>query len=332
MIIAITPGEPAGIGPDLLIKLVQQPQHVGLLAIADSNMLQQRAQQLDLPLHIISWQPGTDIPPCTGKGEIHCLHTPCATPVIPGQLNVANAAYVLSCLDTAVQLYQQEQIQALVTGPLQKSIINDSGVSFSGHTEYLAEKTGCPLPVMMLSSPNLRVALATTHVALRDIPDLITRPLLEQVIQIIHDDMQKWFGIAAPRIAVCGLNPHAGEEGHLGREEIDHIQPAIQALQQQGMQLSGPWPADTIFTPQRLQDCDVVLAMYHDQGLATLKYDGFGQAVNITLGLNMIRTSVDHGTALHLAATGEASITSLLQAIQTAQFMASHHAKQTSAA
>lgn len=301
--IAITAGEPAGIGPDIILMLLQEQQwpQTELIVIADPDMLHQRARQLGIEVRGCTIQP-----------------VACAAPVETGVLNPANADYVLATLRQATAGCLNGEFAAMVTAPLHKGVINDAGIPFTGHTEYLAELTNTPLPVMMLAADNLRVALATTHVPLHAVSSLITQELLEQVFDILHRDMQQKFGIPNPHILVCGLNPHAGEGGHLGTEELDIIIPVIQRLQQQGMNLTGPLPADTLFTPRNLQGADAVLAMYHDQGLPVLKHAGFGKAINITLGLPIIRTSVDHGTALHLAGTGKAETGSLKAAIELA--------------
>lgn len=318
--IALTPGEPAGIGPDLVITLAQQAQAHEIVAIADPHLLQTRAQQLGLSLKLreINLQ---DTPRPNAAGELAILPVTLAEPAVPGKLNVHNAPYILRTLDAAIDGCVAGHFAALVTGPVQKSIINDAGIAFSGHTEYLAEKTHTEKVVMMLATEGLRVALATTHVPLKDVAAAITEDELTQVTEILHRDMQVQFGIAQPRILVCGLNPHAGEGGHLGREEIEIIEPVLKQLRARGMNLIGPLPADTLFTPKYLDHADAVLAMYHDQGLPVLKYKGFGQAVNITLGLPIIRTSVDHGTALDLAATGKADLGSLRTALSYALAM-----------
>jgi 4-hydroxythreonine-4-phosphate dehydrogenase len=312
--IALTPGEPAGIGPDLVIALAQQAQQHEIVAIADPQLLQARAQQLNLPLRLREINPQE--PPRPGvAGELAVLPVALAGQVIPGKLNVKNAPYILQTLDAAIDGCLSGNFAALVTGPVQKSVINDAGIPFSGHTEYLADKTRTPKVVMMLATEGLRVALATTHLPLKDVAAAITRDELTQVTEILQRDMQLQFGIKEPRILVCGLNPHAGEGGHLGREEIEVIEPVLNKLRTRGMNLIGPLPADTLFTPKYLNNADAVLAMYHDQGLPVLKYKGFGQAVNVTLGLPIIRTSVDHGTALDLAATGKADLGSLRTAL-----------------
>lgn len=318
--IALTPGEPAGIGPDLIVTLAQQAQAHEIVAIADPHLLQTRAQQLgfniqlrDINLH--------DTPRPSAAGELAILPVVLAEAAVPGKLNVNNAPYILRTLDAAIEGCVAGHFAALVTGPVQKSIINDAGIAFSGHTEYLAEKTHTEKVVMMLATEGLRVALATTHLPLKDVAAAITEDELTLVTEILHRDMQAQFGIAQPRILVCGLNPHAGEGGHLGREEIDVIEPVLKKLRARGMNLIGPLPADTLFTPKYLDHADAVLAMYHDQGLPVLKYKGFGQAVNITLGLPIVRTSVDHGTALDLAGTGKADLGSLRTALSYALAM-----------
>lgn len=316
--IAITAGEPAGIGPDIILMLLQAQQWPAeLVIIADPDVLKARAQQLGISLQMRPYTPDSQMKP-TRCGEYSILPIACHVPVETGVLNPANADYVLQTLQRATEGCLSGEFAAMVTAPLHKGVINDAGIPFTGHTEFLAELTQAPLPVMMLTADKLRVALATTHVPLHTVSSLITPALLEQVLVILQYDMQQKFGIANPHILVCGLNPHAGESGHLGTEELDVIIPVIQKLQQQGMNLSGPLPADTLFTPRNLQGADAVLAMYHDQGLPVLKHVGFGKAINITLGLPIIRTSVDHGTALHLAGTGQAETGSLQAAIDLA--------------
>ncbi|WP_331345862.1 4-hydroxythreonine-4-phosphate dehydrogenase PdxA [Cellvibrio sp. UBA7661] len=318
--IALTPGEPAGIGPDLVVTLAQEAQQHEIVAIADPQLLQARAQQLGFSLRLRE----IDLhekPRASVAGELAVLPVALAQTAVPGRLNVNNAPYILQTLDAAIAGCIAGHFAALVTGPVQKSVINDAGIPFSGHTEYLAEKTNTPKVVMMLATEGLRVALATTHLPLKDVAAAITDDELTQVTEILQRDMQLQFGIEQPRILVCGLNPHAGEGGHLGREEIDVIEPVLEKLRGRGMNLIGPLPADTLFTPKYLDKADAVLAMYHDQGLPVLKYKGFGQAVNITLGLPIIRTSVDHGTALDLAGTGKADLGSLRTALAYAQAM-----------
>ena len=321
--IAVTAGEPAGIGPDILLMTAMQPQPVPLVAIADRDLLAARARALDLDIRLLdaTAQRSADGGP-SPAGTLAVQHCPLRAPVHAGTLDTRNSHYVLETLDLAIDGCQSGAYAAMVTGPIQKSIINDAGIPFSGHTEYLAEKTGTPRVVMLLAAGGLRVALATTHLALADVPAAITRDSLTVTLQILHADLKRRFGIPAPRIAVLGLNPHAGEGGHLGREEIEIISPVLEALRADGMQLMGPLPADTAFTPRALKGMDAVLAMYHDQGLPVLKYAGFGAAVNITLGLPIVRTSVDHGTALDLAGTGKAEAGSLVEAIGQAVRMA----------
>jgi 4-hydroxythreonine-4-phosphate dehydrogenase len=315
--IAVTTGEPAGIGPDIALMAAQRDWEAELVVIADPTLLLQRAQALGLPIHLQPWVPGE--PARAQRAGTLAIH-PVAqdVPTIAGTLNTANAAYVIDTLKQAAQGCMDGSWQAMVTGPVQKSVINDAGIPFIGHTELLAEETGAAQVVMMLATQELRVALATTHLALKDVPRAITRDLLRQTLGIVHRDLQSKFGIGAPRIAVLGLNPHAGEGGHMGREEIDTVIPVLEELRAAGMDLLGPLPADTAFNPKVLDNCDAVFAMYHDQGLPVLKYSGFGRAINITLGLPIIRTSVDHGTALDLAGTGAADWHSLEQAIQIA--------------
>ncbi len=320
--LALTPGEPAGIGPDLCIQVAQQVHQHQLIAIADPELLLQRAEQLQLPLRLKSFDPKAPAQP-NGPSELTVLPVALRAPVSAGTLDAANAAYVLETLTLAGKGCLQQRFHALVTAPVHKGIINDAGIPFSGHTEFLEELTGSDKVVMMLATAGLKVALATTHLPLAQVPQAITQPLLTQVIEVLLHDMQRFFGLSDPRILVAGLNPHAGESGHMGREEIDTIIPVLERFRAQGAQLIGPLPADTLFTDHLLKDADAVLAMYHDQGLPVLKYKGFGRAVNITLGMPIIRTSVDHGTALDLAASGKADAGSLLTAIDYAGHMAS---------
>ncbi|MGH1485790.1 MAG: 4-hydroxythreonine-4-phosphate dehydrogenase PdxA [Cellvibrionaceae bacterium] len=315
--IAYTPGEPAGIGPDLAILYAQKATPFEMVAFADPELLMQRAQELNLPLSLRV----TDLseaPQTSAASELSVFPITLNQKTLTSQLNSANAPYVLSCLDHAIDACQTAKCQAMVTGPIQKSVINDAGIPFSGHTEYLEEKCHSNKVVMMLATEGLKVALATTHLPLKEVSTAITHELLIEVVSILHKDLQEKFGIANPTILVCGLNPHAGEGGHLGTEEIDIIIPALHQLQQQKINCIGPLPADTLFTPKYLDHADAVLAMYHDQGLPVLKYKGFGQAANITLGLPIIRTSVDHGTALDLAGTHNIDTGSLDTAIQYA--------------
>lgn len=318
--IALTAGEPAGIGPDLCLQLASEPCAHERVVIADPDLLAERAAALGLAVTLTPFDPDR-APRAQGAGELSVLPVRLATPCQPGILDPANGRYVLDTLRLAGEGCLRGEFAAIVTAPVHKGVINEAGVPFSGHTEYFAELTGTEQVVMMLACPGLRVALATTHLPLRAVADAITPALLERVLRILQQDLQSKFGIAQPRILVCGLNPHAGEDGHLGREELDIIIPLLTRLRSEGMDLVGPLPADTLFTPKHLQAADAVLAMYHDQGLPVLKHKGFGQAVNITLGLPIIRTSVDHGTALDLAATGQADVGSLRVALHTASEM-----------
>lgn len=329
--IVITPGEPAGIGPDVCIELVDSRPECEIILVADKYLLQQRAELLGKSLALETVETVTLQEPAIA-GRIRILHISLAAPARPGQLDADNAAYVLQCINTATQLCLIGTAQALVTGPVHKGIINQAGIFFTGHTGYLAELCRCPQVVMMLATPGLRVALATTHIPLTEVAQQLSAELLEQVIRIIDHDLRTRFGIAQPRIRVCGLNPHAGEDGHLGTQERDMISPLLRKLQQQGLDLHGPVPADTAFLPESLSDTDVILAMYHDQGLPVLKYAGFRQAVNVTLGLPINRTSVDHGTALSLAGSGMADCTSLRYALTVAlQLARQTHAATTAA-
>ncbi|AUG99396.1 4-hydroxythreonine-4-phosphate dehydrogenase PdxA [Prodigiosinella confusarubida] len=303
--IVITPGEPAGIGPDLIVTLAQQSWPVELVVCADPDLLLSRALQLHLPLTLRYYQPDQPAQPQLA-GTLTILASPTSVTVVAGQLNVQNSVYVVDTLRRACDGCLNGEFAALITGPVHKGIINDAGIPFTGHTEFFADRSQCQRVVMMLATDELRVALATTHLPLKDVSAAITRDSLHEVITILHHDLHTKFGIAQPSIYVCGLNPHAGEGGHMGREELEIIIPALEELRSAGMTLIGPLPADTLFQPKYLQHADAVLSMYHDQGLPVLKYQGFGRAVNITLGLPFIRTSVDHGTALELAATGEA--------------------------
>ncbi|MBS0968853.1 4-hydroxythreonine-4-phosphate dehydrogenase PdxA [Nissabacter archeti] len=314
--VVITPGEPAGIGPDLVIALAQQAWPVELVVCADPALLSQRAAQLGLPLCLRPYQPGQAFTP--QAGQLTVLPVALAEPAVAGTLNVANSAYVVETLARACDGCLNGEFSALITGPVHKGVINDAGVVFSGHTEFFADRSGCERVVMMLATEELRVALATTHLPLKAVADAITPQSLHEVITILDSDLRTKFGLARPHIYVCGLNPHAGEGGHMGREEIDTIIPALNALRESGIQLTGPLPADTLFQPKYLQHADAVLAMYHDQGLPVLKYQGFGRAVNITLGLPFIRTSVDHGTALELAGSGTADAGSFKTALNLA--------------
>ncbi len=320
-IIAITPGEPAGIGPELCIQLAQSALRDDIVLICDPSLLETRAKETGLPLQVELYT--DDRSPITfGEGVVTVLPIAMHHLVSPGKAQSGNAQYVLDSLRRAVVGCMREEFAAMVTGPVHKGVINDAGVAFTGHTEFLQMLAGVPRVVMMLATEELRVALATTHVPLKDVPALITHKRLTQVLGILIKDLQQQFGIAHPRILVAGLNPHAGEGGHMGSEELDVIGPVIEYFAAHSADIIGPLPADTLFTEHWLSKADAVLAMYHDQGLPVLKYKGFGQAANITLGLPFIRTSVDHGTAFDLAGTLEASTGSLEYAIQTASEMA----------
>ena len=316
--LALTAGEPAGIGPDLCIALSHHELPCRLSILGDLDVLRARASQLDIKVNFIT----TEAIPAHQPGALHVRHFPVAVPVTPGVLDAGNSAHVLALLDAALTGCMNGTYHAVITAPVHKGIINDAGFAFTGHTEYLADHSGTQKVVMMLAGGGLRVALATTHLPLREVADAITPELLTEVVRILHDELQSKFGIALPRILVAGLNPHAGESGHLGREETEIIEPVLERLRAQGMNLVGPLPADTLFSRIRHDPCDAVLAMYHDQGLPVLKYASFGAGVNITLGLPFIRTSVDHGTALDLAGTGRAEVGSLLTAIEVAIDMA----------
>ncbi|MBU2710539.1 4-hydroxythreonine-4-phosphate dehydrogenase PdxA [Zooshikella harenae] len=315
----ITSGEPAGIGPDLCISLINHSFPAELVVAIDPNLFAERAAQLNYPITKLITNIAINEPPTPGALKILPLKTP--HPVVPGQPTPDNASYILEQLNTAISGCQQGIFSGMVTAPINKSIINEAGIAFSGHTEYLAQQTLSQQVVMMLATKDMKVALVTTHHPLRQVANLITPALLEQVIRTLNKDLTRYFGLQKPTILVCGLNPHAGENGYLGREELDIINPTLNKLKKEGLTLVGPLPADTLFTPKHLKTADVVLAMYHDQGLPVLKFHGFGKAANITLGLPIIRTSVDHGTALDLAGSGKASSGSLMTAIEYAIYM-----------
>jgi 4-hydroxythreonine-4-phosphate dehydrogenase len=323
--IALTPGEPAGVGPDLCVMLAQRGHADDLVAICDPDLLQQRANLLGLPLQLLPVDDGSEPTP-QRAGTLRVEPSARArAAVVPGRLDPANAGYVLETLRLACDGCLDGRFAAMVTAPVHKGIINDAGLPFTGHTEFLAERCGAN-PVMMLTAPGLRVALATTHLPLRAVADALTSERLERVIETLERELRLRFGLAHPRILVCGLNPHAGEGGHLGHEESEIIAPVLERFRQRGVDLRGPLPADTAFVPSQLEQADAVLAMYHDQGLPVLKHLGFGQAVNVTLGLPIIRTSVDHGTALDLAGSGRAHVGSLQAALALATDMAEHAA------
>ncbi len=312
-VLAITTGEPAGVGPELAARLAAKDYSARLVLLGDRSLLTQRARAIGIELDLPDYAPENTAP-------LSILHLPLAASSVAGKLDPANAAYVLALLDRAISGCRSGEFSAMVTAPIHKGVINDAfpDQHFSGHTEYLAEKCGIQQVVMMLAGGGLRVALATTHLPLKDIPAALTAESLTRTLRILHADLRDKFGFAIPRILVAGLNPHAGESGHMGREEIDVISPVLDQLRCEGMQLIGPLPADTLFTPHQLKHGDAVLAMYHDQGLPVLKYASFGGGVNITLGLPIIRTSVDHGTALDLAGTGQADPGSLFTATELA--------------
>ena len=312
-VIAITSGEPAGIGPDIVAQLDPAAFDARLVVLGDRTLLQNRADHLGTGLRFANYS--TTAP---AADSIEVMHHPLTAAAVPGKLDIANAGYVLELLQQACHGCLDGQFDAMVTAPVQKEIINRAGIRFSGHTEFLAEHCGGTRPVMLLVADDLRVALATTHLPLREVADAINKALIVEIVEIVEQDLRNRFGLANPRIKICGLNPHAGENGYLGREEIDVIVPAIEQLRGRGVGAEGPFPADTLFTPAMLADADAVLAMYHDQGLPVLKHVGFHNAVNTTLGLPIVRTSVDHGTALDLAGTDRARADSLRAAIGSA--------------
>lgn len=314
--LAVTPGEPAGIGPDLMIMLANQAWEAELVVFADIEMLKDRAQMLGIQVEFVQYQPQASH--VQKAGQVVVKHVPCAVKTVAGELNSENGHYVVDTLRLACEANMEGDFDAVVTGPVHKGIINKAGISFSGHTEYFAQQSGTSDVVMMLATDGLRVCLATTHIPLAYVSKAITPERIEKVIDIMYRDLKEKFAIPNPSIYVCGLNPHAGEDGHLGNEEILVITPTLDRLRASGMNIVGPLPADTIFQPKYLDQADVVLAMYHDQGLPVLKFKGFGNSVNITLGLPFIRTSVDHGTATDLAGTGQADTGSMAKAIQKA--------------
>ena len=324
--LAITPGEPAGIGPDLCVQIAQLGSEHQLVVICDPDIMVDRAKLLGLSLKLHEFDPDQ---PAQGTlpGELYYVGTPSNADVVPGKLDPLNAVYVLNTLRLAIDGAMTGIFDGIVTAPVHKGVINDAGFPFTGHTEFLQSRCDVEQVVMMLATEGLRVALATTHLPLAKVPSAITQELLHSVIDILLADLKAYFGLSSPTILVAGLNPHAGESGHMGREEIDTIEPVLASYQQKGINLVGPLPADTLFTEHHLKNADAVLAMYHDQGLPVLKYKGFGQAVNVTLGLPIVRTSVDHGTALDLAGTRNADAGSLQTAISYAAEMAQHNQK-----
>ena len=319
-LIAVTAGEPAGIGPDLCVQLARRRLPARVVVVADRELLKARARALRVALKLADFPPAANAKPTAGALMVR--HLPLARPAIAGRLDPANSRYVLRTLEVAADGCRDGTFDAMVTAPLQKSVINDAGIAFTGHTEFLAAYTGAEHVVMMLAGGGMRVALATTHLALKDVARNITSDGLERTLRVLRRDLAGRFAIPRPRIFVAGLNPHAGESGFLGNEETAIIIPVLEKLRREGFDLSGPVPADTLFNPRWLKDCDCVLAMYHDQGLPVLKYASFGAGVNVTLGLPIIRTSVDHGTALDLAGTGKAGIGSLIEAVKLAATLA----------
>jgi 4-hydroxythreonine-4-phosphate dehydrogenase len=318
--LALTAGEPAGIGPELCLQLAAEQRSAGLVVIASKALLEARGRELGLDVTLEDWVPGAAV--ATMPGILSVLHVDGLATTEAGRLNTANSAYVLETLRVATRGCLDGTFDGMVTAPVHKGVINDAGIEFSGHTEFLQAMCGVERVVMMLATDELRVALVTTHLPLSKVPAAITPERLTQVTRILNQDLKRFFGVPQPRILVAGLNPHAGEGGHLGREELDVIEPTLESLRKEGMNLTGPLPADTLFTPHWLDNADAALAMYHDQGLPVLKFQGFGRAVNITLGLPIVRTSVDHGTALDLAGTGRADMGSLRQAVRVSEQMA----------
>ncbi|MDR3214631.1 MAG: 4-hydroxythreonine-4-phosphate dehydrogenase PdxA [Azoarcus sp.] len=313
-VLAVTSGEPAGVGPELCVRVVERKFPAHLVVIGDAELIEERLGRAGHGLVVRPWQPG--MTPEAGVFDV--LHCPLVCPALAGVPDTRNAAYVLNVLDRALQGCVEGSFDGMVTAPVHKGVICDAGVPFSGHTEYLAAKTGTPLVVMMLVGGGMRVALATTHLPLVDVAKVLTQERLTRTLEILHYGLTTGFGLAKPHILVAGFNPHAGEGGHIGREEIDVIVPVLEHLRARGMNLTGPLPADTLFAPPRLKNADAVLVMYHDQGLPVLKHASFGSGVNVTLGLPVVRTSVDHGTALDLAGTGKADPGSLFAAIELA--------------
>ena len=320
VVLALTAGEPAGIGPELCLQLALEARSAGVVVVASRPLLEARAKQMNLAVELRAWQPGES--PEMEAGVLSVLHVDGCANHEPGTLETGSGAYVLRTLEVAANGCLSGDFDGMVTAPVHKGVINDAGIAFSGHTEFLQELCGVDRVVMMLATEELRVALVTTHLPLKDVSAAITPERLTQVTRILDADLKNFFGVARPRMLVAGLNPHAGEGGHLGREEIDTIEPTLEALRAEGISLTGPLPADTLFTPHWLDQADAVLAMYHDQGLPVLKFQGFGRAVNITLGLPIVRTSVDHGTALDLAGTGRADAGSLHTALKLGEQMA----------
>ena len=319
----MTAGEPAGIGPDLCVMLATRDLPARVVVIADRDLLRARARLLNIPLTCVDFDPRAV--PAPAGGRLAVVHLPLASPCTPGTLDPANSRYVLRTLEVGTDGCLDGTFDALATAPVHKGAINEAGFAFTGHTEFLAARTGAPHAVMMLVGGGLRVALVTTHLPLKDVVPHITREWLDRMLRTLHHDLVSRFNLAHPRIAVAGLNPHAGESGHLGREELDVIIPVLDALRGEGFDLAGPFPADTLFNAERLRGIDCVVAMYHDQGLPVLKHVGFGSAVNVTLGLPILRTSVDHGTALDLAGRGGVDMGSFAAAIMLAATLTATH-------
>lgn len=315
--VVITVGEPAGIGPDIIIETLQKEFLARIAVIGDAEVFHSRATLLGKKLEVETIEADTE-PPIHLPGHARVINQSCVNPIIPGSLDTRNATRVLDWINTATDYCLSGKYHAMVTAPVHKAVINDAGVKFSGHTEWIAARAGVAQPVMMLANDKLKVCLATTHIALKEVPEAITVERLEHVISIMHEDIGRLYAINSPVIGICGLNPHAGEAGHLGTEEINVINPVVERLRSKGMRLTGPLPADTAFTSQNLDSFDAVLAMYHDQGLPVIKHQGFGEVVNVTLGLPLIRTSVDHGTAVDLAGHGKASSSSMIAALNLA--------------
>ena len=323
--IVITPGEPAGVGPDLVIAIAHQDWPAQLVVVASKSLMLERAHELGLPLTIIEYDENTPATPHKA-GTLVLLPLELASPCIAGELDANNGAYVVETLRIACEKNMSGEFDAIVTGPVHKGLINKAGIPFSGHTEYFAHQANCSDVVMMLATPGLRVALVTTHIPLAYVSKAITKERLQKVTRILNTDLITKFGIKVPTIYACGINPHAGEDGVLGKEEIEVMDPAFDELRAEGINIVGPLPADTIFQEKYLSQADAILSMYHDQGLPVLKYKGFGSSVNITLGLPFVRTSVDHGTALELAGTNKADKGSFIEAIRTAIDLAENHA------
>jgi len=325
-VIAVTSGEPAGVGPDICLALARHTFHARLVILCDRALLEERRRRLQVEAVIADFEPGHRQAP----GVLEVLHLPLAQTCRAGVLDPANGPYVLSLLERAADGCMSGEFAAMVTAPVHKGVINDAGIAFTGHTEFLAERTRAGQVVMMLAGGGLRVALASTHLALKDVPGAITQAGLERILRVLRDSLARFYRIPRPHILVAGLNPHGGEGGHLGREEIEVITPVLNRLRREGFHLTGPLPADTLFTPANLKGTDCVLAMYHDQGLPVLKYASFGLGINVTLGLPIIRTSVDHGTALDLSGTGRADSRSLCAAVDAALEMVGSSAVQAS--